>query len=288
MHLQQLKVAAYCRVSSRNAEQLNSLVNQADYYTDYIQKNPNWKLVGIFADQASGKTLHGREQFLKLLELCRNKQVDLVLTKSIKRFGRNTLDVISTCRELQTYGIDVYFELKHLWLSSPTSMLMISIFSALAQAELENISEYTKWGIRRSFEDEESPMLSRPCYGYYKTNEGQLIPHPDEANIVRQIFAWRLSGCLLREIAKLLAEQDVCAPYGGTRWGIETINKILHNEKYTGGVILQKSYVPNALDGKQKRNNGQLPKCYVENTHPAIISHADYERLNGKILPDPK
>lgn len=219
MHLQQLKVAAYCRVSGGNAEQLNSLVNQTNYYTDYIQKNPNWKLVGIFADQASGKTLHGREQFLKLLELCRNKQVDLVLTKSIKRFDRNTLDVISTCRELQTYGIDVYFELEHLWLSSPTSILIISIFSALAQAELENISEYTKWGIRRSFEDEESPILSRPCYGYRKSNEGRFIPHPDEAEVVRQIFAWRLQGYSLRRIIKLLAAQGVPAPRGGARWG---------------------------------------------------------------------
>ena len=272
-------------MSNGNAEQFNSLTNQVTYYSDYIQKNFNWKLVGIFADQASGKILHGREQFLKLLELCRNRQVDLVFTKPVKRFGRNALDVISTCRELQAYGVDVYFELEHLWLSNPTSMLMISVFSALAQAELENISENTKWGIRRSFEDEESPMLSRPCYGYRKSDEGRLIPHSDEAEVVRQIFAWRLSGCSLREIVKLLAKQNVCAPHGGTRWGIETVRKILRNEKYTGGVMLQESYVPNALDGKQKRNDRQLPKYYVEDTHPAIISRADYERLNGKILP---
>ncbi len=242
-------------------------------------------MVGIFADQTSGKTLRGREQFLKLLEACKSRQIDLVLTKSIKRFGRNALDVISVCRELQTLGVEVYFELEHLWLSNPTSTLMISIFSALAQAELENISENTKWGLRRSFENENSPMLSRPCYGYRKTSQSYLVLHPVEAVIVRQIFAWRLNGYSLRVIAKLLVKQGVAAPSGGASWGIETISKILRNEKYTGGVILQKSYVSNVLDGKQKRNDGQIPKYYIENTHPAIIDQADYERLNGKILP---
>ncbi len=278
-------MAAYCRVSSKNERQLGSLTNQITYYTDYMQKNPNWKPVGIFSDQASGKNLRGRIQFLKMLELCRNQRIDLVLTKSIERFGRNALDVISVCCELQTLGVEVYFELEKLWLSNPASTLMISIFSALTQAELENISENTKWGLRRSFENGESPMLSRPCYGYRKTNKGYLIPHPNEAEIVRKIFAWRIGGYSLREIAKLLTKQGVAAPRSGTRWSIETINKILRNEKYAGGVMLQKSYVLNVLDGKQKRNDGQIPKYYIENTHPAIIDQADYERLNGKILP---
>lgn len=275
-------------MSSKNEEQLGSLKNQTLYYTDYIQKNPNWTMVGIFADQASGKTLRGREKFLAMLERCQSGQIDLILTKSIKRFGRNALDVITVCQKLQTYGVDVYFELEHLWLSNPTSMLMISIFSALAQAELENISENTKWGLRHSFEDTKSPMFSRPCYGYRKTNKGGLIPHPDEAEIVRQIFAWRLQGYSLRRIIRFLTAQGTLAPRGGVYWGTETINKILHNEKYTGGVILQKSYVPNVLDGKQKRNDGQLPKWYIENTHPAIISRDDYEKLNEGILPEPE
>lgn len=164
--------------------------------------------------------------------------------------------MISVCRELQTLEVEVYFELEKLWLSNPASTLMISIFSALAQAELENISENTKWGLRRSFEDGKTPMLSRPCYRYRKTDKGYLIPHPDEAKIVKKIFAWRLGGRSLRAIARLLTEQGVAAPHGGALWSIETIDRILHNEKYTGGVILQKSYVPSMLDGKQKRNDG--------------------------------
>ncbi len=281
LSLRHLKVAAYCRVSSKHDAQLSSLENQAAYYMGLITSNHNWELVGIFVDRSTARTMRQRTEFQEMLRLCRDRQIDLILTKSIKRFGRNTLEFLEVCYELKSLGVEVYFELENLYLSNPASMLLLTIFAGLAQAESENLSADIRWGIRRGFEDGSSGFINRPCYGYRKSKDNTLTIYGPEAKIVRQIYQWRIYGYSLRKTAELLQERNVAAPKGGTRWGIETLNKLLHNEKYTGSVMLQKTYVPDVLTGKQKLNNGQMTKFYIENTHQGIITKKMFNVVNG-------
>lgn len=268
-------------MSSKHDAQLSSLENQAAYYMGLITSNPNWELVDIFADRSTARVMRQRTKFQEMLRLCRNHQIDLILTKSIKRFSRNTLEFLEICYELKSLGVEVYFELENLYLSNPSSMLLLTIFAGLAQAESENLSSDIRWGIHRGFEDGSSGFISRPCYGYRKSKDGILTIYEPEAKIVRQIYQWRVYGYSLRKIAELLQERNVAAPKGGTRWGTETLNKLLHNEKYTGSVILQKTYVSDVLTGKQKRNNGQMTKFYIENTHQSIITKKMFNAVNG-------
>ncbi len=278
--LRPLRVAAYCRVSSKRNEQLSSLENQAAYYMGIITSNHNWMLIGIFADKRTARTIRQRAQFQELLRLCRERQIDLILTKSIKRFSRNTLEFLETCYELKSLGVEVYFELENLYLSNPTSMLLLTIFASLAQAESENLSADIRWGIRHGFEDGSSGFIDKPCYGYRKSKNGSLSIYEPEAEVVRQVYRWRINGYSLRKIANLLQERSIVAPKGGKCWGAETLNKLLHNEKYTGNVMLQKTYVPDTLTGKQRYNNGQMAKYYVENTHPEIITKTMFNKAN--------
>lgn len=278
--LRRLKVAAYCRVSSKHDEQLGSLENQAAYYESLIANNPHWELVEIFTDQRTARTMRRRTGLQRMLGFCHAHQIDLIITKSIKRFSRNTVDFLEVCNELKTLGVEVYFELENLYLSNPTSMLLLTIFASLAQAESENLSADICWGIRRGFEDGSSGFIDRLCYGYRKSTNGTLVVHEPEAKVVRLIYQWRIHGYTLRKISKLLSEKGITAPKGGKHWGIETLNKLLHNEKYTGNVMLQKTYVPNTLTGEQEQNNGQMPKYYVEHTHQEIITKEIFKKAN--------
>lgn len=279
--LRHLKVAAYCRVSSKHDTQLSSLENQAAYYMGFIASNSNWELAGIFADRSTARTMQRRTELQEMMRLSRNHQIDLILTKSIKRFSRNMLEFLEICYELKSLGVEVYFELENLYLSNPNSMLLLTIFAGLAQAESENLSADIRWGIHRGFEDGSSGFISRPCYGYRKSKDGILTIYEPEAKIVRQIYQWRVYGYSLRKIAELLLERNVAAPKGGTRWSIETLNKLLHNEKYDGGVMLQKTYVPDVLTGKQRANNGQMTRFYIANTHQRIITKEMFNAVNG-------
>lgn len=279
--LRHLKVAAYCRVSSKYDAQLSSLENQAAYYMSFINSNSNWALAGIFADKSTARTMRRRTELQEMMRLCRNHQIDLILTKSVKRFSRNTLEFLEICYELKSLGVEVYFELENLYLSNPTSMLLLTIFAGLAQDESENLSADIRWGIRRGFEDGSSGFINRPCYGYRKSEDGILVICEPEAKVVRQIYHWRADGYSLREIAKLLFERNIPAPRGGKCWGVETLSKLLHNEKYTGNVMLQKTYVPDVLVGIQKRNNGQVAKYYVQNTHAGIVTREMFDKVNG-------
>lgn len=215
LSLHHLRVAAYCRVSSRNDAQLSSLENQAAYYMGLITGNSNWKLAGIFANRSTARTMRQRTKFQEMLRLCRNRQIDLILTKSIKRFSRNTLEFLEVCYELKSLGVEVYFELENLYLSNPNSMLLLTIFAGLAQDESKNLSADIRWGIRRGFEDSSSGFINRPCYGYRKSKDGILVICEPEAKVVRQIYHWRADGYSLREIAKLLFERNIPAPRGG-------------------------------------------------------------------------
>lgn len=215
-----------------------------------------------------------------MLRLCRSGKIDLILTKSVKRFSRNTLEFLEVCQELKTLGVEVYFELENLYLSNPSSMLLLTIFSSLAQAESENLSHDIRWGIRHGFETGTSGLITRPCYGYRKTKSGELAVYEPEAKVVRQIFHWKSKGCSLRKISERLFQHDILAPRGGKRWGAETLNKLLHNEKYLGNVMLQKTYVSSPLEGRQKRNDGQMAKYYITGTHKGIMGETEFWSAN--------
>jgi DNA invertase Pin-like site-specific DNA recombinase len=259
---------------------------QIEFYTKYIRSNLNWKPAGIFSDKMSARTIHKRKQFQTMMSLCRAKKIDLIITKSVKRFGRNTLELIQAFRELKRLNIEVFFELENIYLSDPKAELIFTIHSSMAQAESENLSHDIKWGIHHAFRTGTSKLISRPCYGYRQsisqngndtntntnTNTNTLVIYEAEAKVVRQIFQWRLEGYSLRVISKILHEQGIPSPTGKPEWKAETLSKLLHNEKYTGNVMLQKTYVPDMLKTKQVKNNGQIDMYYIENTHEAIVS----------------
>ena len=253
----------------------NSLSNQKQYYRHYIAHHTNWQLVGIFSDSISARTIQKRRQFQRMMSLCRSGKIDLILAKSIKRFGRNTLDLLQTFQELNGLGVEVYFEVERMHIGNPKDLLMLTIFAGLAQNESENLSADIKWGIRHAFRSGTSGFITRPCYGYRKDKCGELVIHEAEAKIVKKIFRWRHEGCSLRKISELLFSQGILSPSGKAKWGSETINKLLHNEKYTGNVILQKTYVPDFLNGKQRRNDGRVDKYYIENTHESIVENTE-------------
>jgi len=270
--IQQIRVAAYCRVSTKNEEQVYSLKNQTEYYEKKLNSSPNWVPVGIYADSASGRKQNRMLQFCHMMEACRRGEIDMIIIKSVSRFGRNTLEVLLAFDELRKLGVDIFFEVENLSLSDPQTMLILKLYACYAQDESERKSRDIIWGIRHSFQTGKSKIRNRPCYGYKKTIEDELVVEPGEAEFVRQIFEWRAEGASLRAISGRLKERGIKSPRGGEVWGTETLSKLLANEKYTGNVLLQKTYVQDYFSGRQAKNDGQLDRYLIQNTHPAIIS----------------
>lgn len=274
-----LKVAAYCRVSSVNDDQMGSLTFQQNYYRQLIDQNEHWELFGIYADHATGRNIAKRPQFRQLLVDCRAGKINLIITKSISRFARNTLDILCTCQDLKTLGVEVYFEVERIWLSKQTSDLILTIYAACYQNESEDRSYSIKWGIKRSFESANSKFLTRVCYGYQKGPDGYLTIKEDEATIIRNIFRLYIDGYSIRNIIGELFELNIPSPRGKDRWGTECISKILSNEKYTGNVLLEKTFVVNFFDGKQVKNNGEEFRYLVSECHPMIIDHSIFSQV---------
>ncbi len=276
---QNLRVAAYCRVSTKHDEQQSSLTMQKEYYKAYIRKHKNWLFAGIYADQGTGCNIIKRSQFQLMMSECRQGKIDLILTKSITRFGRNTVDVLNCFRELKQLGIDVCFEVEKQYLSNPKSELLMTILIAVSQEESMQKSQNIRWGIKRSFENNDSKYRNRICFGYRHDQDGKLIIDVAQAKIVKNIFSLYLNGYSLRQISKELEYQSIRSPRRSYRWGPETLNKILSNEKYTGNVLLQKTIVENYLIGKQQKNLGQETQYLISDSHPAIIEYERYERV---------
>ncbi len=276
------RVAAYCRVSCPSEEQELSLDTQVSYYTHKINSDGAWKNVGVFADTATGRNTKQRVEFKKLLAKCRIGKVDLIITKSISRFGRNSLDTIKALRELNSYDVDVYFEQENLYLSDCGAQHAIEIYCALAQYESENKSRNIKWGIQHGFREGTSGYQNFSCYGYcFDKAKQTLVIVPKEATIVRLIFNLRLKGLSYGMISAELAEKRIPSPTGKTVWNRECIRKMLCNEKYAGSVLLQKTYVEDFFTGKQKKNNGQKERYYYKNNHEAIVPLEIFERVQG-------
>ncbi len=279
-----LKVAAYCRVSTDDKEQKTSYEAQIQYYTDKINKNPEWQMAGIFADEGiTGTQAKKRPEFLKMIRLCRQGKIDVILTKSLSRFARNTVDSLNYIRELRLLGIAVISEKENINTLTAESEMLITIMSCFAQAESESISKNVSWGVRQSFKNGNVPIQYKKLLGYKKGENDLPEIIPEEAEIVKEIFRSYLDGMSLRQIADSLNDRAVKTKHKQTIWQPEIVKSILVNEKYTGDALLQKTYITDCITKKTRKNNGELPMYLVKNHHEPIISRADFNRVQEEM-----
>lgn len=266
-----LRTVAYCRVSKQDLSQEHSIQAQIDYYKNYINKKMRWKYAGIYFDKASGLKKDTRWGFQKMLDACRNGEIDQIVAKSISRFGRNTVDVLKTLRELKSMNVGVYFELENLDSLNNSQYLMIELIASIAQDESKNKSENIKWGIHHSMSRGNIILNDKQFLGYGKNLNGNLVIVEDEAEIVRIIFSLFLQGYGYRKIKKHLEKHHIKTVTEKDTWSTSTIDRILSNEKYTGHVLLQKTYVDDFLTRKQIKNDGKFDQYLIENNHEPII-----------------
>ena len=269
---EKLHVAAYARVSTEQDEQQSSYEAQVDFYTRYIQSNPNWEFVAVFADEGiTGTNTRKRDGFNLMIQKAMNGEIDLILTKSISRFARNTVDTLQTVRKLKAIGVEVIFEKENLHTLDPKSEVMLTIMSSLAQEESRSISENVRWGKQKSMRDGKVSLAYSRFLGYKKGLDGRPEIVEKEAVIVRDIYNYFLSGKTLNEIAALLTRMGIPTPAGKTKWSVSTVRSILSNEKYKGEALLQKTYTVDYLTKEVRKNTGEVPSVRVRNSHEAII-----------------
>ena len=273
-----LRVAAYARVSSGKDAMLHSLSAQVSYYSAFIQQHPGWQYCGVYVDEALTGTKAARDGFQRLLTDCRTGQVDLVITKSISRFARNTVTLLETVRELKALGVDVFFEEQNLHSISTDGELMLTILASYAQEESLSASENQKWRVRKGFESGEL-VNWRFMFGYDIDKNGIRI-NPREAAVVREIFRRALAGDTFGAICRDLNTRGESGALGG-QWHVPRIHAILSNERYTGNALLQKRYRNNHLEKKLCYNHGELPRYYATESHPAIINEATFQAVQG-------
>lgn len=279
-----LRVAAYCRVSTDQEEQESSYEAQISYYTEKIGKNNDWQMAGIFADEGiTGTQAKKRPEFLKMIRLCRQRKIDMVLTKSLSRFARNTVDSLNYIRELKALGIAVIFEKENINTLETDTEMMLTIMSCFAQAESESISKNVSWGIRQSFKNGNVPMQYARLLGYKKGDGGNAEIIPDEAEVVREIYRCYLDGMSMNLIADRLNEKGLTTKGSGSPYRKTVVQRILTNEKYTGDALLQKTYVTDCITKKTRKNNGELPMYLVKNHHEPIISRSDFNRVQEEM-----
>lgn len=278
-----LRVAAYCRVSTEEDEQQNSFEVQVDYYTEKITHHDGWQLAGIFADDGiSGVRTKKRDQFNEMIELCRKKKIDLILTKSISRFARNTLDCIKHVRILKSWGIPVIFEKENIDTSNMNSEMILTCLSSFAQAESESISGNVTKGIRMGYKQGRF-AFRYTGFAFQKGPDGEPEIIPKDAQTILMIAREFLNGDSLKGIKEKLEKAGSPSPAGEPKWTTQTIQRILQNEKYAGDVLLQKTYTADFLEGKVKKNNGELPQYYIQNNHPAIIPREMFFQIQEEL-----
>jgi site-specific DNA recombinase len=267
-----LHVGAYCRVSSTSEEQLLSYHAQLEHYHKYLTNNPDYIFSGIYADEGvSGTKIKTREGFMKMLDDCRNHKLDMIITKSVSRFGRNTVDCLNVVRELKVLGIDVFFEKENIHSLRSEGELLLTLMMAVAEAESENMSSNIKWGKQRRYEQGIASSISGSSpFGYTRDKNGCFIISENEAAIIRRIYNGFLDGYGTSTIAKALNKDDVLSPLGG-EWVIPTIKQILKNEKYKGDIHFLKTFITDPLTKKCIKNNGERNQYYLEDAHLAII-----------------
>ena len=280
----QLRVVAYCRVSTKQEEQLNSYETQKNYYTERINAEPNWTLVAIFADKGiTGTSVKNRDEFNKMIKLCKRGKVDMIITKSISRFARNTLDCLKYTRMLKAIGVDVFFEEQGIHSTQPGAEFYITIYGSIAQSESENISANVKFGKAQSAREGNVAFHYKNFLGYRKGEDGKPEIVPEEAETIRFIYESFLAGDSFGGIKAKLEEKGILSPSGTPTWRYSTIQSILTNEKYAGDAIINKTYIEDCISKKVKVNNGERQKFYVENNHPAIIDRMTFARVQEEL-----
>lgn len=274
------RVAGYARVSTDSEEQLTSYEAQVDYYTSYIKSKPDWEFVEVYTDEGiSAVNTKKREGFNRMVRDALDGKIDLIVTKSVSRFARNTVDSLVTVRKLKEKGVEVYFEKENIYTLDSKGELLITIMSSLAQEESRSISENVTWGQRKRFADGKVSFAYSRFLGYKRGEDGipQIIE--EEAEIVRRIYSLFMSGKTACSIARLFTKEGIPTPAGKQRWQVSTVESILTNEKYRGAALLQKKFTVDFLAKKMKVNEGEVPQYYVEHSHEPIIEPEEFERV---------
>ena len=277
-------MAGYARVSTDHEDQVTSYEAQVDYYTSYIKGRNDWEFVGIYTDEGiSATNTRHRDGFNTMVKDALDNKIDLIITKSVSRFARNTVDSLTTVRKLKDKGIEVYFEKENIWTLDAKGELLITIMSSLAQEESRSISENTTWGQRKRFADGKVSVPFKQFLGYDKGPDGNLVVNREQAKTVKLIYRLYLSGYTFHSIAGDLTERSIKTPAGCDVWSPSTVRSILTNEKYKGDALLQKRYTVDFLTKKTKANHGEVPQYYVENDHEAIISPQVFDWVQEEI-----
>lgn len=280
----QLRVAAYCRVSTDSEEQLTSYEAQRTYYTDKIMSNPEWTMAGLFADEGiTGTSAQKRPEFLRMICQCRQKKIDLILTKSVSRFARNTVDSLKYVRILKELGIAVFFEEQNINTLDADNEMLLTIHSAFSQAESETMSSRVKWGKREAMREGKAIIQYNRLYGYRRGDNNKPEIIPEQAEVVRRIYQQYLTGASLRMIQDTLEGEQVLNVAGKPEWSLNVIRNILTSEKYCGDVLMQKTYISDCISRKTIRNNGQLPKYLLPDHHEAIVDRQTFDAVQAEM-----
>ena len=280
-----LKVAAYCRVSTESEEQASSYEAQIEHYTYYIKNNPAWEFAGIFADEGiTGTNTKKREEFKRMIKACKEGKIDMIITKSISRFARNTLDCLKYIRELKEKNIPVYFEKENINTMDSKGEVLLTIMASLAQQESQSLSQNVRLGIQYRYRQGQIQINHIRFLGYTKDENKHLVIVPEEAEVVKRIFREYLEGSSLVEIARGLEADGILTAAGKTKWRPETLRNMLRNEKYMGDALLQKTYTVDFLTKKRIKNNGIVPQYYVENSHEAIIPREIFMQVQQEMI----
>lgn len=274
------RVAGYARVSTDSDEQFTSYEAQVDYYTQFIKSNPEWEFVEVYTDEGiSGVMTKHREGFNRMISDALAGKIDLIVTKSVSRFARNTVDTLTTVRKLKDSGVEVFFQKENIYTLDTKGELLITIMSSLAQEESRSISENVTWGQRKSFSDGKVKLPYKSFLGYRKGADGVPEIVPEEAEIILRIYSEFISGKTTYTIADGLTADGIPTPRKKAVWSNKTVESILANEKYKGAALLQKKYTVDFLQKKMKINEGEVPQYYVEESHPPIIAPEEWDRV---------
>lgn len=278
--LKKRRVAGYARVSTDHEDQATSYESQMRYYSDYINGRDDWEFVKMYSDEGiSGTNTKLRTGFKAMVEDALNGKIDLIITKSVSRFARNTVDSLTTVRQLKEVGVEIYFEKENIWTLDSKGELLITIMSSLAQEESRSISENVTWGLRKQFAEGKVHFPYTNVLGFKAGEDGAIVVDQDEAKTVRYIFQQALIGKSPYHIAKDLTEQGIPSPSGKSQWNATTIKRMLRNEKYKGDALLQKTFTIDFLTKKKNINRGELPQYYVENNHEAIVDRETFDAV---------
>ena len=280
------RVAGYARVSTDKDEQFTSYEAQVDYYTKYITSHPDWEFVKVYTDEGiSGLDTRKRDGFNEMIADALAGAMDLIVTKSVSRFARNTVDSLVTIRKLKEKGVEVYFEKENIYSLDGKGELLLTIMSSLAQEESRSISENVTWGQRKRFSDGKITLPYKQFLGYDHgpKKDDPPVVNPEQATIVRRIYREFMAGKTIGAIARELTADGIPSPSGKPKWSASTVNSILQNEKYRGSALLQKCFTTDFLTKKRKINEGEVPQYYIEHSHEAIIDPDEWEAVQEEI-----